>query len=83
MTRKAMTVVGAQGNRTHGHIAIGIPNERCTAAFIDTGGRLEWWAYNRGELDPAGARALATELLRWAKRAEERQAAARRTTRTV
>lgn len=70
-------VVGAHDNRPRGHIAIGVPSERVSAVLVDTGnGRLEWWAYNRGELDVTGARELAAELTRWAERNEERGIAA-------
>lgn len=67
-----MTVVGASGNRPHGHIAIG--HTEPVATLVDLGdGRLHWWAYSKGDIDAAGARALAAELTAWAKRDDERR----------
>lgn len=67
------TVIGTESNRPHGHIAIGRNGEPAAADFVDLGaGRLHWWAWTRGELDSAGARALAAELILWADRQDVR-----------
>jgi len=67
------TVVAADSNRPHGHIAIGTRNGAPELTAVDTGdGRLEWWASNGGFLDAIGARALAAELILWADRQDAR-----------
>ena len=52
-----------------GHIALGYSGGAPEATLVDLGdGRLHWWAWSKGELDSAGARAFAAELVRWADR---------------
>ena len=75
MNGKVSAVIGAEANRPHGHIAVG-PERRAEATFVDVGnGRLQYWAYDRGEIDAAGARALAAELKLWADRQGARRVA--------
>ena len=69
-------VVGIEGNRPRGHIALGTtdrevaPDRRgVLGAFCDlSDGRLHWWAFTAFELEPKGARNLAAELVLWADR---------------
>ena len=63
-------VVGADGNRSRGHIALGGPTGPALASFCDVGPVLHFWAHMSVELDPAAARNLAAELTTWADRKE-------------
>jgi hypothetical protein len=70
-----MTVIGQKANHHLGHIAIGHPGGRASATLTDEcDGKLHWWPFDAGELDPAGAKELAAELIRWAQRTEAQQA---------
>ncbi len=65
-------LVGVEGNRPRGHIALGEPNSAAVLTFVDLGSTLQFWSHQSARLDPQAARNLAAELTRWADRKEGR-----------